>query len=61
MKDAFLCVPEREELYVTLGSKTYQVMYCLPGQQAASARWGEQLAGGLRAAGLSPCPSQEIP
>ena len=52
VKDAFLCVPQREELYVTLGSKTYQVMYCLPGQQAASAWWGEQLAGDLKTAGL---------
>ena len=52
VKDAFLCVPQREELYVTLGSKTYQVMYCLPGQQAASAWWGEQLVGDLKTAGL---------
>ena len=53
VKDAFLCVPQREELYVELGGKTYQVHYCLPGQQAASAWWGEQLAGDLKASGLS--------
>ena len=28
IKDAFLCVPQREELYVTLGGRTYQVHYC---------------------------------
>ena len=60
IKDAFLCVPQREELYVTLGGRTYQVHYCLPGQQAASAWWGEQLAGDLKTAGLSvdiACPA----
>ena len=60
VKDAFLCVPQREELYVTLGGKTYQVLYCLPGQQAASAWWGEQLASDMMSAGLSvdvACPA----
>ena len=60
VKDAFFCVPQREELYVELGGKTYQVHYCLPGQQAASAWWGEQLAGDLKASGLSvdiACPA----
>ncbi|CAE7362239.1 unnamed protein product [Symbiodinium sp. CCMP2456] len=60
IKDAFLCVPQREELYVTLGGRTYQVLYCLPGQQAASAWWGEQLAGDLKSAGLAvdvACPA----
>ena len=60
VKDAFLCVPQREELYATLGSKTYRVMYCLPGQQAASAWWGEQLANDLKTAGLKvdvACPA----
>ncbi|CAE7922946.1 unnamed protein product, partial [Symbiodinium necroappetens] len=60
IKDAFLCVPQGEELYVTLGGRTYQVLYCLPGQQAASAWWGEQLAGDLKSAGLAvdvACPA----
>ena len=60
IKDAFLCVPQWEELYVELGDKISQVHYCLPGQQAASACWAEQLAGDLKASGFSvdiACPA----
>ena len=57
VKDAFL---EVKQLYVMLDGSPYRVHRCLPGQQAASARWGEQLAADLATAGLVPdeaCPA----
>ena len=47
VKDAFLEVKQRQELYVMLDGLPYRVHRCLPGQQAASAWWGEQLAADL--------------
>ena len=60
VKDAFLTVPQRDELYVNLDGLAYRVHRCLPGQQMASAMWGEQLAEDLRSTGLvadAACPA----
>ena len=60
VKDAFLTVPQRAELYVLLDNVPYKVCYCLPGQQPAAAWWAEQLTADLKEAGLSPdeaCPA----
>ena len=43
VKDAFLTVRQRDELYVLLEGVPYRVHYCLPGQQPAAAWWAEQL------------------
>ena len=60
VKDAFLTVKQRDELYVLLDGIPYRVLRCLPGQQAAAAWWSEQLTEDLKEAGLVPdaaCPS----
>ena len=60
VKDAFLTVPQRAELYVLLDNVPYKVCYCLPGQQPAAAWWAEQLTADLKEAGLIPdaaCPA----
>ena len=60
MKDAFLTVKQREELYVLLDGTPYKVLRCLPGQQPAAAWWSDQLSNDLKEAGLVPdaaCPS----
>ena len=60
VKDAFLTVPQRDELYVNLDGLAYRVRRCLPGQQMASAMWGEQLAEDLKSTGLvadAACPA----
>ncbi|CAE7728433.1 GIP [Symbiodinium sp. CCMP2592] len=63
-EDAFLTVKQRDELYVLLDGVPFRVLNrvlrCLPGQQAASAWWSEQLTEDLKEAGLVPdaaCPS----
>ena len=60
VKDAFLTVKQREELYVLLDGAPYKVLRCLPGQQPAAAWWSDQLSNDLKEAGLVPdaaCPS----
>ena len=43
VKDAFLTVRQRDELYVLLDGVPYRVHYCLPGQQPAAAWWADSL------------------
>ena len=60
VKDAFLTVRQRDELYVLLEGVPYRVHYCLPGQQPAAAWWAEQLTDDLKESGLVPdaaCPA----
>ena len=60
VKDAFLTVRQRDELYVLLEGVPYRVHYCLPGQQPAAAWWAEQLTEDLKESGLVPdaaCPA----
>ncbi|CAE7465273.1 unnamed protein product, partial [Symbiodinium sp. CCMP2592] len=52
VKDAFPTVKQRSELYVLLDGVPFRVLRCLPGQQAASAWWSEQLTEDLEEAGL---------
>ncbi|CAE7464486.1 GIP [Symbiodinium pilosum] len=61
VKDAFLTVRQRDELYVLLDGVPYRVHYCLPGQQPAAAWWAEQLTEDLKESGLVPdaaCPAE---
>ena len=53
MKDAFLTVKQREELYVLLDGAPYKVLRCLPGQQPAAAWWSDQLSNDLKEARCS--------
>ena len=60
VKDAFLTVKQRDELYVLLDGAPFRVLRCLPGQQPAAAWWSEQLTENLKETGLLPgaaCPS----
>ena len=60
VKDAFVTVPQRDELYVNLDGLAYRVHRCLPGQWMASAMWGEQFSEDLKSTSLiadAACPA----
>ena len=44
VKDAFLTVDQKEELFVELNGAIYKVKKCLPGQQLAPVHWHDQLS-----------------
>ena len=44
VKDAFLTVDQKEELFVELNGTIYKVRNCLPGQQLAPVHWHDQLS-----------------
>ena len=52
IKDAFLTVKQRSELYIHLHQKYYRVLKCLPGQRSAGAWWAEQITEDLLQTGL---------
>ena len=54
VKDAFLTVKQRDELYVLLDGAPFRVLRCLPGQQPTAAWWSEQLTEDLKETGLLP-------
>ena len=59
VKDAYLTVPQKEELYVRLDHECFRVLKCLPGQQDAAAQWNVQISADLSACQLEPnaaCP-----
>ena len=59
VKDAYLTVMQKEELFIYLDNVPYRVLKCLPGQQDAAAQWNEQISGDLKKCSLTPnqaCP-----
>ena len=55
--DAYLCVEQPAEMWVSLYGDQYQLLRLLPGQREGSARWYDMFSAALAEAGATAWPA----